>query len=76
MELSQENVCHDISGDYVFCRWCAEKENLKSQADQNCLKCKGDGYTVFLDHHTYPLPYDDEVMCPCQCLSIVKEVQC
>ena len=76
MVLNKESIVYDISGDHVFCKWCAEKDNLKSQADPKCSKCNGDGYTIFHEHHTYPISYDDEIMCPCRCLDKVKEVQC
>ena len=74
MKLSEESIIRNIGGDKEFCRWCAKKENWKSQADSNCQKCKGEGYTIFFDHHTYPLQHDTEIKCPCSCLSTVKEV--
>lgn len=69
MKLSEESIIRNIGGDKEFCRWCAKKENWKSQADSNCQKCKGEGYTIFFDHHTYPLQHDTEIECPCSCLS-------
>jgi hypothetical protein len=73
MILTKESVVKDLI-DNSLCRWCAEKENLKAQADPNCCKCKGEGYTIYIDHHTYPVPHDYEVQCNCDCIKKVKEV--
>lgn len=67
-------ICYGLLGE-VFCKWCGEKENLKSQADKNCERCKGDGYTIYQERHSYPTEYYDDIICPCECLNKIKVVE-